>query len=111
MNKVSDQITSYTGDSKKIAKKLRWKNKADRVIMNLPMSAKDFLDTAFYIAKPGAIVHFYCFLETQKGYKEGIKTIKNAEKEFKRKTRILNKRICGKQSPGTNRAVIDFRIY
>ncbi len=111
LNKVEDKIKAYVGDCRKIVKKYKWKQKADRVIMNLPMHASEFLDVAFYVAKPNAIVHCYFFLPEEELYKGAIKKIKNAEKEFGRKTRILRKRKCGQLAPRIWRTVVDFKIY
>ena len=111
LNKVEDKIDAYTGDCRKVVKKHRWKQKADRVIMNLPMHAGEFLDVAFYTAKPNAVVHCYFFLPEDELFKGAIKKIKEAEKEFGRKTRILRKRKCGQLAPRIWRVVVDFKIY
>ena len=111
LNKVEDKIEAYVGDCRKVVKKHRWKQKADRVIMNLPMHAGEFLDVAFYVAKPNAIVHCYFFLKEEELFKGAIKKIKAAEREFGRKTRILRKRKCGQLAPRIWRVVVDFKIY
>ena len=38
------------------------KNKVDRVIMNLPSNAHEYLDVVCQIIKPGGIVYFYQFV-------------------------------------------------
>lgn len=110
LNKVSDKITSIVGDARKVLKKSKYKNKADRVMMNLPMCAADFLDVAFYIAKKGAIVHFYCFLDEKDLYKKGINIIKKSAEKYKRKIKILNKKTCGQLAPRVWRVAIDFKV-
>ena len=110
LNKVQDKIKAYVGDCRKVVKKHRWKQKANRIIMNLPMHASDFLDIAFYVAKPNAIVHCYFFLPEEELFKGAIKKIKDAEKKFGRKTRILRKRKCGQLAPRIWRVVVDFKI-
>jgi tRNA (guanine37-N1)-methyltransferase len=111
LNKVEDKIDAYVGDCREVVKKHRWKQKADRVIMNLPMHAGEFLDVAFYVAKPNAVVHCYFFLPEDELFKGAIKKIKEAEKMFGRKTRILRKRKCGQLAPRIWRTVVDFKIY
>jgi len=111
LNKVEQKIKSYVGDCREVVKKHKWKRKADRVIMNLPMHAGEFLDVAFYVAKPGATVHCYFFLPEEELFKGAIKKIKEAEKKFGRKTRILRKRKCGQLAARIWRVVIDFKIY
>ena len=48
------------GDARDMAKKLK---KPDRIIMNLPHSAMDFLDISLEIAAPGATIHLYTIQE------------------------------------------------
>ena len=110
LNKVKNKIEAYVGDCRKVVKKHKWKQKADRVIMNLPMHAGEFLDVAFYVAKPGAVVHCYFFLPEEELFKGAIKKIKEAEKKFGRKTRILRKRKCGQLAPRIWRVVVDFKV-
>jgi len=111
LNKVENKIEAHVGDCRKVVKKHRWKNKANRVIMNLPMHAGEFLDVAFYVAKKNSIVHCYFFLKEEELYKGAIKKIKDAEKKFGRKTRILRKRKCGQLASRIWRVVVDFKIY
>ncbi|MCD6547256.1 MAG: class I SAM-dependent methyltransferase family protein [Nanoarchaeota archaeon] len=111
INKVENKIEAYVGDCREVVKKHKWKQKADRVIMNLPAHSGEFLDVAFYVAKKGAIVHFYYFLKEEELFEGAVKKIKEAEKEYGRKTRILNKKKCGQLAPRVWRVVIDFKIY
>jgi tRNA (guanine37-N1)-methyltransferase len=110
INKVSEKIETYCGDSRKIAAKKRWKHVADRVIMNLPMHAGEFLDIAFRISKKNAIVYFYFFLPEEELFNGAIKIIECAARKAKRKIKIINKRKCGQLSPRVWRVVIDFKI-
>ena len=50
-------IEAIEGDSREEAKKFA--NTADHVIMNLPHSAHEFLDSAILLTKPGGIIHYY----------------------------------------------------
>jgi tRNA (guanine37-N1)-methyltransferase len=110
MNKVSDKIRTFTGDCRKVIMKKEFKKKADRVIMNLPMHAGEFLDVAFYVAKKGANVHFYCFLHENDLFEGGITIIKAAAKKAKRKIKILNTKRCGQLSSRIWRVAIDFKV-
>ena len=59
MNKANN-IIALQGDARAVMKDLP---KADRVIMNLPQSAVDFLDTALNAVKVGGMVHLHTILE------------------------------------------------
>jgi tRNA (guanine37-N1)-methyltransferase len=110
LNKVDVRIEAFAGDARKVLKKAKYKGKADRVIMNLPMHAGEFLDVAFYIAKKGAVVHFYCFLKEEDLFEGGIEVIRSAAKKAKRKVRVLKTKLCGQLAPRVWRVVIDFKI-
>ncbi|MGD6809484.1 MAG: class I SAM-dependent methyltransferase [Candidatus Bathyarchaeia archaeon] len=62
VNRVDDRVYPLLGDARELAKdKLR--GIADRVIMNLPETAIDFVDAACQTLKPnGGVVHFYGFI-------------------------------------------------
>jgi tRNA (guanine37-N1)-methyltransferase len=111
LNKVAGRIDAFTGDSRKIVMNKKHKKKADRIIMNLPMHAGEFLDVAFHVAKPNSKIHFYCFLDEKDLYKKGTEMIKIAAKKAKRKIRILKKKKCGQLAPRVWRVVIDFKVY
>jgi len=59
MNKANN-IIALQGDARTVMRDLP---KADRVIMNLPQSAVDFLDVALNAVKVGGIVHLHTILE------------------------------------------------
>jgi len=103
LNKVGNVVALW-GDAKEVCGKLG--RVADRVIMNLPESSAEFLECAKVVAKPRAVVHFYCFLTDEELFDAGVKKIK---KVFP-KARIKDKVICGEKAPGIHRVCIDFRV-
>jgi tRNA (guanine37-N1)-methyltransferase len=110
LNKVFSKIEIYCGDCRKVIEEHNFENCADRVIMNLPMKAAEFLDIAFKIAKRGAIVHFYTFLPEKELFDGGIKRVEAAAKEAKKTIEIINTKKCGQLSPRIWRVAIDFKI-
>lgn len=59
-NRVPHLVYPYHGDVREVMKP--WVGTADRVIMDLPEHADDFLDVACQLLKPtGGILHFYGF--------------------------------------------------
>lgn len=85
------------------------KTKFDRIVMPLPKSAGDFLDTALDAAKKGAVIHFYSF-EEKGNFKAAYKRIREVCKRANRKCRMMRTVRCGQQSPGTYRICVDFRV-
>ncbi len=64
VNRVENRVFPILGDARQItANKL--KGSADRVIMNLPETAIEFVDAACQTIKPqGGIIHFYAFVRS-----------------------------------------------
>jgi len=62
VNRVDDRVFAVCADARKLSKG-KLKGVADRVIMNLPETALDFVDAACSAIKPsGGVVHFYSFV-------------------------------------------------
>jgi tRNA (guanine37-N1)-methyltransferase len=75
VNKVFDHIFPMLGDAREIAA-TKLKDTSDRVIMNLPETAIDYIDAACDAIKPeGGVAHFYGFVRSPD-------TIKNLKQRF-----------------------------
>jgi tRNA (guanine37-N1)-methyltransferase len=74
-NRVEDRVFPILADAREIAQ-TTLKGAADRVIMNLPETAIDFVDAACNAIKPeGGIIHFY-------GFVRAPDTIENLQERF-----------------------------
>lgn len=63
LNGVEGRVRLHLGDARAVAATLA---PADRVVMNLPHGAKDFLDVAARIAKPRATLHYHEILAPER---------------------------------------------
>jgi tRNA (guanine37-N1)-methyltransferase len=64
INRVENRIVPILGNARQIAA-TALKNSADRIIMNLPEKAIEFVDAACQAIKPkGGIIHFYGFVRS-----------------------------------------------
>ena len=64
VNRVDNRVFLILADARQIAQ-TKLKGTADRVIMNLPETAIDFVDAACQALKPqGGIIHFYAFIRS-----------------------------------------------
>ena len=64
VNRVDNRVFPILADARQIAK-TKLKGSADRVIMNLPETAIDFIDAACEATKPqGGTIHFYAFIRS-----------------------------------------------
>ena len=64
INKIEDRVFPILGDAREITR-TNLKGKADRVIMNLPETAIDFVDAGCQaIKRQGGVIHFYAFIRS-----------------------------------------------
>lgn len=106
LNKIKN-VALINGDVNEIVPKL---NKTyDRIIMPLPKSAEEFLDSALKVARSGTIIHFYDFLHKTK-FHEAHEKIDLACKKNNLNYSILNTVRCGQHAPYTFRICVDFKI-
>ncbi|ASJ16958.1 tRNA (guanine-N1)-methyltransferase [Thermococcus chitonophagus] len=99
-------VVPILGDAREVAKKV----KADRIIMNLPRFAKDFLREAFTSAKNGTIIHYYGFGPEKDPFEDHIWAIKRVAREFNADVEILDKRIIRNYAPRRYNIAIDFKV-
>ncbi len=107
LNKLPN-IRLFNGDVKEIVPKIN--KKFDRILMPLPKSAEDFLDTAFLAAKKGTIIHFYDFQREDKIPEATIEKIDKACRRNNLKYKVLNVVKCGQYAPREFRVCVDFQI-
>ena len=70
LNRVENRVIPILGDARQIVEE-KLLGVADRVIMNLPESAAEFVDVACNSLKPtGGVVHFYGFVRTPDSIEE-----------------------------------------
>ncbi|MFC1728488.1 hypothetical protein ACFLZ7_03425 [Nanoarchaeota archaeon] len=107
---VSSKNETHGIEMLKSYKKIEHKHKFfDRILMPLPKSAENFLETALKVSKKGTFIHFYDFQE-QKNFKKAEETIKKACKKSKKKCKILKTTKCGQYGPRKYRICVDFKV-
>lgn len=75
-NGVADRVTAIEGDVREVAS--GYAGWADRIVMNLPHSADEFLDTAVTIAGTDCVVHYYDIQPESDPYSAGEAAIREA---------------------------------
>ena len=81
LNRVDGKVYPILGDARKVVRE-RLSGVADRVIMNLPETAIEFVDVACQALKPtGGIVHFYTFVKTPDSLEDVKALFKSAVKK------------------------------
>ncbi len=112
LNRVEGKVHPILGDAKQVVKE-RLSGIADRVIMNLPEKAIEFVDTTCEALKPtGGIVHFYSFVNATNSLENVKLRFKETVKEYERKVdKILFSRLVRATAPYEWQAVLDAKIH
>ncbi len=112
LNRVEGKVYPILGDAKQIVKH-RLSGVADRVIMNLPEKAIEFVDAACEAIKPtGGIVHFYSFVKASDSLENVTQRFINAVKGSGREVeKILFSRFVRATAPYEWQAVLDAKIH
>lgn len=105
LNKL-ENVTPICGDINDVYDDLKL-SKFDRIIMNLPGLAYNFLDLAFDLIADNGIINYYEFSDS---YESGINRIENIAKEKGKKVEIINTRKVKSTSPGMWHVAIDAKV-
>ena len=112
LNRVEESVFPVLGDAKQIVKE-RFSGIADRVIMNLPEKATEFVDAACDTLKQiGGIAHFYGFVSVSNTLEDLKLLLKKAVEESGRKVKsIPYSRLVRATAPYEWQAVLDAEIH
>ncbi|MFB6086256.1 MAG: class I SAM-dependent methyltransferase family protein [Halodesulfurarchaeum sp.] len=75
-NGVEDRVTGIVGDVRDVASD--YEGWADRIVMNLPHSADEFLDTAVRLVGERAVIHYYDIQHESAPFEPGEQAIRSA---------------------------------
>jgi tRNA (guanine37-N1)-methyltransferase len=73
-NGVADRVTGIVGDVREVARD--YEGWADRLVMNLPHSANEFLETAVRLAGDRAVIHYYDIQHESAPFEPGERAIR-----------------------------------
>lgn len=104
----AQNIEAIEGDAREEAK--RFAGTADHVIMNLPHSAHEFLDSAVLLTKPGGIIHYYGMTHEDDLFESSVELIRKAAEKAGRKIEILEERVVRSYAPHQYNICIEARV-
>lgn len=112
LNRVEDKVYPILGDANRVAEE-KLSGMGDRVIMNLPEKALEFVNAACITIKPaGGIVHFYGFVTVSDSLGNMKLKFRDAVEMSGRKLkRITSSRLVRATAPYEWQAVIDVKVY
>jgi tRNA (guanine37-N1)-methyltransferase len=104
LNKISN-VNLIKGDVKKV----KLKEKFDRIAMPLPKTGEQFLPLAFSYSKKGSVIHYYDFLKEDE-FEDAKDIIQEICKANKKRCKILGIVKCGQYKPYVFRTCADIQI-
>ncbi len=109
LNKLTNKIIPLVGDCRIVVQEKNLLNIADRVIMNLPGNAIDFIDVACNVLKKsGGIIHFFEFVKNENPEQIIVDDLTNEIQKNKRKIKeILHVRRVRMSAPRQWQMVVD----
>lgn len=109
-NRVADKVTSILGDVRQVVRE-RLTGVADRVVMNLPEKAIEYVDVACEVIKPaGGIMHYYGFTNTAEPKTLKVRLVEAVERANRKVDRILLSKTVRATAPYMWQVVVDARI-
>ncbi len=106
-NGVADRVTAVEGDAREVAEEYAgW---ADRVVMNLPHSANEFLEAAVTVAGDDCVIHYYDIQPEDDPYAAGEAAIREAACDDYG-VEVLDRRVVRSYAPGQVNVCLDVRL-
>jgi tRNA (guanine37-N1)-methyltransferase len=111
VNRVEKQIVPILGDTRQVITE-QLSGMMDRVIMNLPETALEFLDVACKAIKPeGGIIHYYSFVNASNPLEKAKVRLTEAVSKNNRKVqKLLLVKTVREVAPYTWQVVVDAKI-
>jgi tRNA (guanine37-N1)-methyltransferase len=111
LNRVENRVIPIQGNAKKVVAE-QLLGVADRVIMNLPEKAIEFVDAACTAVKPaGGTIHYYAFIRLPDSLEGAQQRFSEAvEKAGRKATAFLSAKTIRETAPFERQAVLDAHI-
>jgi len=107
-NGVSERVTALCGDVRDVA--AAYEGWADRLVMNLPHSADEFLDTARLLAGEECVLHYYDIQPDDDPFGPGERAVR-AAMEPTYEVHVENRRVVRSYAPHEENVVLDVRLW
>lgn len=108
LNRVEGRVEAYLADAREWARE--HPGLADRVIMNLPHTAGEFLEDALRVLKPeGGILHYHC-IEAQERLPMHLARLAGRARREGRVLRVLAQRDVRTYSPQEKHFAVDLEV-
>ncbi|MFX0096423.1 MAG: class I SAM-dependent methyltransferase family protein [Candidatus Hodarchaeota archaeon] len=110
MNRVNNLVVAILGEARRIVEK-DYRGMVDRVIMNLPEGASQYLDVACLATKPsGGTIHYYEFRSSDTPVEEAMAEMSNKIEAHGRKLESISGRKIKESAPFKWHVGLDIKI-
>ncbi len=110
LNRVENKVYPILGDARQIVEQ-RLSGVADRVIMNLPEKAIEFMDVACKALKPeGGVIHFYGFVDASNSVENLQTQFEKTVEKHDREVVSVSLKLVRATAPYEWQAVIDAKV-
>jgi len=106
-NGVEDRVTAIEGDVREVAPE--YEDWADRIVMNLPHSADEFLDSAVVLASEACLLHYYDIQAENDPYGPGERAVRAAAEPAYEVT-VETRRTVRSYAPHEMNVCLDVRL-
>jgi tRNA (guanine37-N1)-methyltransferase len=111
LNKVEDRVIPIRGDIRRVVETKLRNLRFNRIIMNLPEKAYQYLAETCRLAKPEATVHYYCFAGGPEPEDKALNVLRSSLAGLGVKAYdVLNIRLVREVAPRVWQAAIDFKF-
>ncbi|MFB6080962.1 MAG: class I SAM-dependent methyltransferase family protein [Haloferacaceae archaeon] len=107
-NGVADRVTAVEGDVRAVADE--YADVADRLVMNLPHSADEFLDAALVLAGDDCTVHYYDIRNEDDPFGPGRRAIADAAATAGYDATVTDERVVRSYAPHELNVRLDVRL-
>ena len=111
VNRVENGVIPILGDARKVSETML-KGVADRVIMNLPETAIEFVDAACQVIRPqGGIIHFYGFVRKPDSIEyQKLRFVEAVEKNNRKVIEFLYAKSIRETAPFESQVALDAKV-
>jgi tRNA (guanine37-N1)-methyltransferase len=110
-NNVAERIEAYNEDARDVARRVAEEGGADRLYMNLPHTADEFLDASLGAASEEAVVHYYDIRHEDDLFEGALEEIRAAAEDAGYGVEVLERVVVRSYAPYEYNVCLDFRLY
>jgi tRNA (guanine37-N1)-methyltransferase len=109
-NNVAERIVAYNEDAREVARRVADSGGADRVYMNLPHTADEFLDSAIEALRDEGVLHYYDIRHEDDLFESAVEEIRAAAKEAGYDIEVLEEVVVRSYAPYDYNVCVDARL-